>query len=331
MSPGGRSDKIERIIDLIFEEKDGVGFSYRARPTLSAADAVIRKEGNCLTLVNLTVSIARGAGIKAKYVEVEDFQSFYRQQHTVLRTTHVITGIEVSGSMTYIDFYPRSPKSYRRLRPISDRRAAALFYNALAAEAILGDDHEQAERHFRNALAVDDRFAETWNNYAILQRRRGDPEAALASLERAHELDPHLLPAIENLMGMHRRAGRLDTAEKFEAMAMGEKTRNPYFLFYRGLEHLQRDELSEAEDLLQRARRLEPDEPEIYVALGRVELARGNERAAKRLFEKARKKGLERPSGFQTLLQSKIDRLLAAAGSEGIAETEKTETYPPPD
>jgi tetratricopeptide (TPR) repeat protein len=310
MAPGGTAAKIERIIDLIFAEKNGLGFSYKARPTLSAGEAVELREGNCLSLVNLTVSIARSAGIDAEYVEVEDFEAFYRQKQTVIRTTHVIAGIKVSGTMMYIDFMPRRAKTYRQMQPISDRRAASLYYNSLAAEAILAGDHERAERQFQIALAVDDRSAETWNNYAVLQRREGDLADALASLERAHKLDEHLLPAIENLAGMHRRAGRLDEARRYEALAMREKTRNPYFLLHRGLERLADGKLSEADELLRRARRIEPDEPEIYVALGRVELGKGNERAANKLFEQARKKSAERSAGFQSVLQQKIDLLL---------------------
>jgi tetratricopeptide (TPR) repeat protein len=318
MTPGGTAARLERIIDLIFEEKNGLGFSYKARPTLTAGEAVVFREGNCLSLVNLTVSIARSAGIDAEYVEVEDFEAFYRQQQTIIRTTHVIAGIPVSGTMMYIDFMPRQDKTYRRLQPIPDRRAAALYYNALAAEAILNGDHERAEKQFRNALTVDAKSAETWNNYAVLQRREGNLQSALSALERAHELDPHLLPAIENLVGMHRRAGRLDEASRYETLAMREKTRNPYFLLHRGLERLNEGNLAEASELLQRARRIEPDEPEIYVALGRVELGKGNERAANRLFAQAQKKSGKRSSGFQMLLQEKIERLLASSETADV-------------
>jgi Flp pilus assembly protein TadD len=314
-TPGGTSLRLERIIDLIFSEKKGLGFTYQPRPTLTAAQAVEARAGNCLSLVNLVVSIARSAGIDAEYVEVEDFETFYRHQRTIVRTTHVIGGVEISGRMTYIDFLPRRPKPYRRLRIISDRRAAALFYNALAAEAVLSEDLELAEQLFQDAFAVDNDAADTWNNYAILQRRRGELEAAIHSLERAHQLEPRSLPPIENLAGMYRRAGQLDEAARYEEMARKEKTKNPYFLLQQALDDLRDGNLEEAEKQLQRARRIEPDEPEIFLALGRVELGKGNRRAADRLFEQARKKSEPRPEGFQALLQTKIDRLLAASGA----------------
>lgn len=313
-TPGDTKDKVERIVDLIFSEEDGLGFAYRSRPTLTAAEAVEARAGNCLTLVNLTVSIARAAGIGAEYVEVEDFETFYRSRETVVRATHVVGGIHVGGSMMYVDFLPGRTKTYRRLRPISDRRAAALFYNARAAEAVLAGDLELAGRGFRDALQVDEDSAETWNNHAILQRRRGDREGALASLERAHRLDPHLLPAIENLAGMYREAGRVEQAEAYERLALAERTRNPYFLLQQALERMGRERYDEAGDLLRRARRLAPEEPEIYVALGRVELAAGNERAAKKLFDEATRRSAPAPAGFQRRLQEKIDRLLAGTG-----------------
>jgi len=310
LTRGGTSARLERIIDQIFSEKDGLGFTYQARPTLTAAEAVEDRAGNCLSLVNLVVSIARSAGIKAEYVEVEDFETFYRYQGTIVRTTHVIAGVDVSGNRMYVDFLPRREKAYRQLRPISDRRAAALFYNALATEAMLAKDHEVASSYFLDALIVDNDSAETWNNFAILRRRQGNLEAAIENLQRAHELEPSLLPAIENLAGMYRRSGQLEEARRFEALALNEKTKNPYFLLQRAIEHLEKKELTEAEELLRRARRLEPDESEIYVALGRVELVNGNRRQASRLFEKARQRSKARNAGFQMLLRRKIDRLL---------------------
>jgi tetratricopeptide (TPR) repeat protein len=310
LTRGGTSARLERIIDQIFSEKGGLGFTYQARPTLTAAEAVEQRAGNCLTLVNLVVSIARSADIKAEYVEVEDFETFYRLQGTIVRTTHVIAGVDVSGNMMYVDFLPRREKSYRQLRPISDRRAVALFYNALATEAMLARNLDIASSYFVDALAVDDNSAETWNNFAILQRRQGDLKGAIASLGRAHELEPSLLPAIENLAGMYRRSGQLEEARRFEVLALKEKTKNPYFLLQQALESLERDDLPEAEALLRRARRLEPDEPEIYVALGRVELGKEDTREANRLFEQAQRKSKERSAGFQMLLQRKVERLL---------------------
>jgi tetratricopeptide (TPR) repeat protein len=316
LTRGGTKARLERIIDQIFSAKDGLGFTYQARPTLTAAEAVEARAGNCLSLVNLVVSIARSAGIKAEYVEVEDFETFYRLQGTIVRTTHIIAGVDVSGNTMYVDFLPRREKSYRQLRPISDRRAAALFYNALATEAMLGKDHDLASSYFLDAITVDSDSAETWNNFAILQRRQGNLDKAIENLTRAHALQPTLLPAIENLAGMYRRANKHDEARRFEALALDEKTKNPYFLLQQAIKNLENDEIAEAEGYLRRARRLEPDEPEIYVALGRVELAKGGTREANRYFDLARRKSEARTAGFQMLLKRKVERLLVSSEAQ---------------
>ena len=322
LTRGGTKARLERIIDQIFSEKDGLGFTYQARPTLTAAEAVEARAGNCLSLVNLVVSIARSAGIKAEYVEVEDFETFYRLQGTIVRTTHIIAGVDVSGNRMYVDFLPRREKSYRQLRPISDRRAAALFYNALATEAMLGKDHNLASSYFLDALAVDSNSAETWNNFAILQRRQGNLDGAIENLTRAHALQPTLLPAIENLAGMYRRAKKYDEARRFEALALKEKTKNPYFLLQQAIKSLENEEIAEAEGYLRRARRLEPDEPEIYEALGRVELAKGSTREANRYFDLARRKSEARTAGFQMLLKRKVERLLVSSEGQSGAQEE---------
>ena len=311
MTPGGMRMKLEKNIDQIFSTEHGLGFTYQARPTLTAAEALEARAGNCLSMVNLFISIARSADINAQYMEVEDVESFHRYQDTIVRSTHVIGGVELIGSLMQVDFLPRREKRYRVIKPISDRRAAVLFYNALAAEAMLVRDIELAEQQFAKAFEISDDVAETWNNFAVFLRRRGRIAEATAALERAHRLDARLLPAIENLVGLYRRTGQSEEARRFEALAFKEKTRNPYFLLQESLRHLDQGETSEAEDLLQKARRLKPEEPEIYVALGRVALAKGNEKAAYRLFEEATRKSGSRASGFQSRLQKKIDSLLA--------------------
>ena len=223
--PGGDREKVGFIVDQIFDKKNGLGFRYQARPTLTATEAVERRSGNCLSLVSLFVSIARQAGVDAFYVQVEDFEIFYRYRGTIVRSRHVVGGVQVAGRLLTVDFLPYRPKRYRQLRRIGDRRAAALYYNAVANEAMLNDDHELAGRRFREALEVEPDFAETWNNYAILQRRSGDLEEAIRSLERARRLDPELLPAMENLAGFYRLARRTKEAARMEARVRELKTR----------------------------------------------------------------------------------------------------------
>lgn len=312
--PGGTRRKVEAIVDLIFGRHEGaLAFTYRRQQTLTAAEAYARRQGNCLTLVNLFVALARAADIDAGFYEVEDYETFYRHGGLVVRSDHVVGGVALANGLITVDFLPGRAKRYRLLRRIGDRRAVAHYFKATATEAMLAGDLDRALELFGRALETDPRFAESWNNYALLLRRRGDDAGARAALEKARELGPELLPALENLAGLHRARGELAAAARLDERILELKTRNPFYLVELGSRKLAGGELEAAAELAERARRLRPDVPEVYLLLGRLELARGDQRRAERQFAQARRKSAAYSERFESAVQEKISRLLAAA------------------
>ncbi len=322
---GDTRARIGVLVDLIFDEKYGLGFTYQRSPTLDAARAFERREGNCLTLVNLFVAMARSADIPAEFVQVTDYEVFYREGGAIVRSTHVVGGVRLATGMLTVDFLPDRPKRYRGLRPISDDRATAYFHNALATEAMLAGDLDGAAAAFERALELDPGYAEIWNNYGVLLKRRGDLDGALDALERSHALDRRFLPAMENLASFHRALGEPRRAERFEKKALEERTRNPFFLVQLALQEMARGETEAAEGHLKRARRIDPGIPEIYLVQGRIQLARGEREKADRLFEEARAKSAAFSETFQSRLQSKIDRLIGEEPAEPRALGEGAE------
>jgi len=317
--PGGIADKGDRIVEYIFDRQDGLGFRYREHPTLSAAEAFEQRAGNCLTLVNLFIALARSAGLPAYPIEVGDFESFSRRGGTVLRSTHVIGGLEVGGEaglqVWTVDFLPDRPKAYRRVRALTDDRYAALFYNSVAAEALLAGELGRADRLFRTALAHDPAAADAWSNWAVHAARSGDRRTAHARYAKALELEPTHLSALTNLAALHRLEGRTAEAEVLEARALAERSQSPYFLAERALRELRRSRLDEAERLLRRARAIDETIPEIHLALGRIDLERGREARAQDHFAEARRRAVEETLAFRAGLDRKIGKLekLAAA------------------
>jgi Tfp pilus assembly protein PilF len=313
--PGGVRDKADAVLDFIFDGERGLGFDYRAYPTRTAAEAFAAKNGNCLSLVNLYLALGRSAGLDAFPVEVEDFQAFSRHGGTVVRATHVVGGLWVNGVVYTVDFLPDRPKTYRRMDRIGDHRHAALVYNALATEAMLGGEPERAGELYRAALGLEPENAEAWNNYAVHAKRGGDLATARQRLERSLAADPHFLPALNNLAAIERRAGRIAAAEALEAAALEQKAQSPYFLTEQALRQARAGRFDEAESLLIRARRIDRNIPEIHLALGRIELARGHAGRAEAHFAEARKRSQPLSDVYREKLDVKIGKLtqLAAA------------------
>lgn len=318
--PGGTREKADAIVHFIFLDPDGLRFEYRRYPTLTADQAFRERTGNCLSLVNLFIALARSAGLDAFPVEVEDWATFSRRDGAVVRSTHVIGGLNVGsyaalGQLWTIDFLPDREKSYRKLARIGDERHAALHYNSVAVEAMLGGDLAAAERLFAHALSLDGGSAETWSNYAVLARRADDLDTGFERLEAALRVDRRFLPALNNMASFHRLAGRPEVAVRYERQALEAKLQNPYFLIDQAIRRLQRGELDAAYDLLVQARRIDRSIPETYLALGRVDLARGRLARAERNFAAARERSQELSPGFQEGLDRKIGKLLHLASA----------------
>jgi tetratricopeptide (TPR) repeat protein len=312
--PGAR---VQGIIDRIFWKRDGLDFTYRSHPTLTASQGFAERAGNCLSLVNLFVALARSARLRAVFVEVEDFESFYRYEGTVIHSTHVVGGVIIDGLLHTVDFMPDRPKIYRRLTMISDDRAVAHYFNDIGAEAMLGGDSAASERDYLEALSFDPELPDSWNNYAVLLRRTGNLGEAIGALEKALELDHRFLPAMENLTGYYRLAKRPGDAARMEARALDEETRNPYYLTQQAFEALQDGRLDEAESLVRRARRLDARIPEVHLVLGRIELKRGHPAKAQEHFDKAQKLSAEFSDAFQRAVDDKIHHLLAGNDASG--------------
>jgi tetratricopeptide (TPR) repeat protein len=316
--PGGTQEKANAIVRYIFSDPDGLQFEYRNRPTLTAEQAFEQRAGNCVTLVNLFIALARSAGLEAFPVEVEDLVMFTREGTSVVRSTHVIGGLalggqEHAGNMWTVDFLPGERKAYRKMFRISDRRHAALHYNSVAVEAMFEDDLAGAERLFGQALELDRGTVEAWSNYAVLARRQGELDAAFARLEKALALDRDFMPALTNMASFNRLAGRPEVARQYEERALEAKLQNPYFLLDQALRHLQREEIDEAYALAQRARRVDNGVPEAYLVLGRIDLARGRLARAERNFATARTMSRELSPAYRQGVDRKIDKLLHVA------------------
>jgi Tfp pilus assembly protein PilF len=314
--PGGVRDKADAVLDYIFDAERGLGFEYRSYPTRSAVEAFEARNGNCLSLVNLYLALARSAGLDAFPVEVEDFEMFTRRNGAVVRATHVVGGLWVNGVVYTVDFLPDKPKTYRRISRIADRRHAALFYNAVATEAMLDGDSERAETLFAEALRREPENAEAWNNYAVMAKRQGDLATARERFERSLASDAKFLPALNNLAALDRAEGRVDEAKVLESRALDQKRQSPYFLTEQALHRLSRGDLAGAQDMLVRARRIDREIPEIYLALGRIALARGDEAEAEHQFAEARKHSQELSDAFKQGVEHKISKLTLLAEAD---------------
>ena len=122
----------------------------------------------------------------------------------------------------------------------------------------------------RQAVSLDDRFAEAYYLLGLCLREQQLSEEALEALRQAIELAPGLIEAREALLDLHASLGQTtQEIEQLEALAALDAGR-PERKVNLGLAYARAGQADLAVLTLGRAAEQHPDQPRVYVALGRV-------------------------------------------------------------
>jgi len=185
---------------------------------------------------------------------------------------------DVNGSMGR---YERAIEVYRRYVAIDDRAPQILYKLALAYYR--NGQSTPAIEPVRRAIALDDRLPERDYLLAMCLKTQRHTGEAMSSLARALELNPALGAAREELAALDFAQGKTrEGIEQLEALAALERQR-PERLVAVGIAYTKAGETDEAIRTLGRAADRYPESETVYVALGRVWLARAeaqNDRVA---------------------------------------------------
>ncbi len=283
---GSEKRRTEQIIDFIFS---GLDLRYSLSPTRNASETFARREGNCLSFVNLFVGIARLLRLNPFYVEVQDYQRWNFREGVVVSRGHIVAGMTVDGDLSTFDFLPYRPKGYRDFHPIDDLTAMAHYYNNLGAEALLADDLVRAEENLRIAYALAPDFEKAVNNLGVVKLRQGRRQEALALFERGLEIYPESVPLLSNQARALQEVGRGDEAGEVLSRIEAVNQSNPYFFVYRGELALSQGDTEEALRYMRQALRTDSEVPEVHVALAKLFVATGDLQRARHHIERALK------------------------------------------
>jgi tetratricopeptide (TPR) repeat protein len=214
--------------------------------------------------------------------------------------------------------YDRAAARYEAYLNIDDQSPRVLYKLALAryraGQALAGIEA------LRRAIALNDRLAEAHYLLGLCLRDIRKNDAALAELRRAIQLAPALLPAREELAELYGRLGRAeDRLTELGALAALEPSASRAVAL--GLAYARSDQIDRAVPTLREAAARYPDDPYVYVALGRVWLeaaqARGDRVALGKALEALEGAvGTDDSSEAMTL----FGRALLLASDEELAE-----------
>lgn len=264
-------------------------FTYDPRVTLTAEEAFRQRKGNCLTFSNMFVAMARSIGLNAWYREVEIAPEWSNVHDTLLVSKHVNAEVHERMQSYVIDVSRRQVQKGERARRLSDREAAAQFYNNLGAEALVVNDLPRAYAYFRKAAETAPAQAYAWSNLGVVLRRNGQTDAAMLAYRTAMRLDPDQSVAVNNLYTIYDEDGQLEAARTLQARVERNRRKNPYYLHYLAEVANEEHRWEDAQNLARRAIRIEPGEYRFYYTLARAQFLGGKEQLAQSNLDQARR------------------------------------------
>jgi Flp pilus assembly protein TadD len=282
-----KSERLEALLAALVDPQR-FNLVYEPGHTSTAREAFESHKANCLAFTSLFVGMARELGLPAFYLDVNDVEKFEKDGDLMVVSGHVSGGYNIGGGKVKIlDFTPSTQPGYRRVRPLTDLRAVALYYSNRGAEMIRSAHGQDPLPWLRKAVVIDPEFGGAWVNLGVGLRRAGDVAGAEAAYRKALEVDPATAAGYTNLAALLRVRGRDSEAGELLNLAARADSRNPFSYIALGDLSLSHGRLAEARRFYQKALRLNRDDASVYAALGLVALAGGDSREAQRWLRKA--------------------------------------------
>jgi tetratricopeptide (TPR) repeat protein/peroxiredoxin len=164
-------------------------------------------------------------------------------------------------------------------------QAEASFQQALdddpsSAEALYGvgsvylqqEKNVEAQKAFERVVEMRPNYPDTlpsaWNNLGLLAIREGRAEEAIQHFQKALQLSPDYLIALENLGNAYRQLKQWEDARKTLEHAVAVGPQDPEANYSLGMVFAQLNDVDRTSDYLRRALKLRPDYPEALNNLG---------------------------------------------------------------
>jgi Flp pilus assembly protein TadD len=265
----GEFESTSKAFALAYASMDPnfLAFKYDPAKTLGAEDAFARKTGNCLSFSNMFIAMAREAGMKAWYQEVEVPTEWSSVNETLLVSRHV----NAVAKDDYMEYVIDVSKKYRQedvsSRKISDRDALAQFYNNLGVDALIDNQLAIAYAYFVKAIETNPKGAFFWSNLAVVYRRNGQTKDAEATYLTAIQLDSNETVALNNLYSLYTEQGNEDAARAMKSRVDRHRRKNPYYLQQLSIDAVDTGDYTQAVKLIRQAIKIKEEEYRFHVTL----------------------------------------------------------------
>lgn len=312
---------VVQLQSLLFSE-EYLGIVYDDTANLSAAGVFAERRANCLSLVNLYITLARHLGLEVNYQTAKVRPTWSRRGELLVVSEHInALGRLTPNGQYVVDFTPEVELQQASAETISDQEAKALYFNNLAVEFLIEGDLVSAERIVKHALYLDPELDIAWNNLGSILGRLDQTDLAEYSYQKAFWLNRNNASAISNLARLYEGRGEEQLALKYAGAVEAYKRRNPYYHYMLGNAAFSDGEFADARRHYERAIRLNDLEPDFYLALGLTHQEMGEEEQGEELLlmgQALRTLGDQRYRSSQSRLRRIDNRSILRSTSAGI-------------
>ncbi len=297
MSTKSAKKRARLLLEHIFSQ-DNIALGYASNANVTATDAYHSKSANCMSLTIMAYALAKEAGLKANFQQVDVPEYWVRNAQYNLLTGHVNLIIHAKESperyvfifgsdIIEIDFDPYVIKQSFSKRVIEKNTVLAMFYNNKGGQALVSGNYPLAYQYLKTATQTAPLFSPAWGNLAVLYKLTDNISFADKAYRHAIDLNSNNLTALANLAILLRSQKQIVEAEEIESKLHFKRSKNPYYQAVLADEAYYRKNYALAIVHYKKALKLDDSIHELYFGLAKTYYQLGNINSAKKMMRKA--------------------------------------------
>ena len=248
-----------------------LGIEYDPGAGGSARQVFQRGSANCLSYAHLFVSMARYAGLDARYLSLSLRPEWSRHGDRVALRQHVNVMVDLANGARYmVDIDPIARERVAEADVLKDREALALHHANEAMDALLAKDYRSAYSRAARSIDLAGDIDYLWVNLGAIYRKAGQNEAARQSYLTALGLNPDSRSAMNNLAVVYDAEGDVERSNYWIAQVVDHRRKNPYYHIWLGEQALVEGNVGGAINHYEQAIVLKSTDSEFYFRLARV-------------------------------------------------------------
>lgn len=291
------------------------GFTYRG-DTYNADQASTAQAGNCLSLAILTKAYAALVDLKVEYRKVNSEPVYSRENGIMTMSSHVQTHVHAPAqrdnkkldlhfSKIIIDYFPES-RGVKGGR-VSDEDFVSMYYQNLAAKALVDDDLDRAYSLLSAAMKISSENIETLNTLAVLHKKAGKPDVAESIYRHALQHTKGSVSILSNYVILLNESNRNEEAALYEDKYLEIEDDNPFNWHDLANQAFERENYWKALYLYKKSADMAPYLHENFFGQAKTYYQLGNKADANKAMQKA--SGLAYTKLDEKLYSAKLEML----------------------